>query len=241
MTAAGRSASRTARAARPAIVFIGALVAVGLGATAVVQRDIAGVFAVVALVFLCALAGDAFGLRRRLPGLGPGGLWGTLATVALYTLAIGLAYGVVAQNVPRPDQLGASGGAAKEPKAAGSSEPQSSRPSLSVISPEEPVFLATVVRVLAPTTVVLDGDEAVDLAGVPELGSTDPAYEPALRALEDLVLGRVVTVETRGPGPDGTGLRRLVATLTVPTGRGRPVVVNDAIIRIVESTRRQVP
>ncbi|MHB0884554.1 MAG: hypothetical protein ACYC41_01505 [Bacillota bacterium] len=228
-------------ASRPAVVAIGSVVAVGLVATAIVQRDVAGVFAVLGLVFLGALAGDAFGLRGRIPGLGPAGLVGTLATVALYTLVIGLAYGVVAQVAPAPEPLGGGGGAAKEPKAAGSSDPQARRPSLSVISPEEPVFLATVIRVLAPTTVVLDGDETVDLAGVPELSSTHPAYEPARRALADLVLGRVVTVEAGGPEPDGTGLRRLAVTLTVPTGRGRPVVVNDAILRLIESARRQTP
>lgn len=236
-----KSVTRAATAVRPAVVVAGCLVAVGLMATAVIQRDVAGAFAVAGAVFLAALALDILGVRRRVPGARSAGPIGTVMTLGAYTLVIGLAYGVVAQVAPGPGQLGGGTAGVKDPKTAGVSEPNPSRPSLSVVGSEEPSFMATVVRVLAPTTIVLDGNETVDLAGVPGLGPADPAYEPALGALEDLVVGRVVTVQARQPWPDATTPRRLEATVTVPTGQGRPVIVNEVILRLIESARRLAP
>ncbi len=230
-----------AAAGRPIVLAVGVCLAVALIITAIIERDPAGAFAAAAFAFLVAVACDAMGLRRRLPSVGGPGRAGALATITFYFVVMGLAYGVVAEIAPQHGSPNGPGSGAW-PAPAGVNEQPATRPSLSVVSPEEPSFMATVVRVLGPSTVVLDGDEPADLAGVPELSTLDPAYSAATKTLEDLVLGRAVTVDAVATGPPVAGRpRRLLVTLTVRIGPGQARVVNQAVLLVIESTRRERP
>jgi len=217
-----------------AVVFSSMLV------TAIIQRDAAGALAVAGAAFLIALALDFCGLRKFVPGVGGRGWPGAVTTFVFYLVTVSIVYGVAAGAFVKALPPGPGPEPSAEFEADGRIGRAASRPPLSVVSDEEPAFMASVVAATAPSTVILDGDEPVELAGVPYLSTSDPAYWPALKALQGLVVGRTVavTVEAASFHPfPANPPQRLTVFLSVKLENGQRVAVNDAVLRVIRRIR----
>lgn len=199
--------------------------------TAVRLGDPAGVVAIVMFAFLVVVAVNPADLRRRLPGFSGRSAWPLGLTLAGYMIIAGVVYGAVAQWLPAgPTRSG--DGAARQEEAA-SQGTADGRPQVTVTSPAEPSFEATIIRVTAPNRLVIDGNELVELEGVPTVASDDPALARVVAALTDLAAGKVATVEVSNPGPPVAGTVHVwMARVTVsgPGGEG-PVILNESALR----------